>query len=102
VLSLLAVGFLRSRPKKVKAAWLENLIWTLAPGLLSRFSLEAAIISGDASNLEAKGDSRPQGIVTTFSTSLVQATDGETRPLILTTEILEPTYICLYKRKSSF
>jgi hypothetical protein len=59
VLSLLAVGFLRSRPKKIKAAWLENLIWTLALGLLSRFLLEALTILGDASDLEAKGDPGP-------------------------------------------
>jgi hypothetical protein len=85
-----------------KSAWIENLVWTLSPGFLGRFSFEDPTTSGDISDLEAHGVPRQQRIVPTSSVSPSQDTDGETRPVILTAEVLEPVYICLYRRKDDF
>ena len=94
--------------------WFEDLVWTLAPGLLGRFSWETSTISANSSDLEAGGS---LGLRSTTSRSSerstdpssggsdslpVQETDIETRLMSSTIAITDPIYICLYKRKGGF
>ena len=94
--------------------WLEDLIWTLAPGLLGRFSWETSTISTNSSDLEAGGGSRFGRTISGssgrssdlssggFDGSPAQEMDIGTRPISSTTRITDPIYVCLYKRKSGF